>query len=220
MSDPLVTLEGTAAALPLRNVDTDMILPSRFMKTVRRTGLGNALFHGLRFDEEGRERTEFVLNRPDWRRAVFLVSRDNFGCGSSREHAPWALLDFGIRCILAPRFADIFQSNCSKNGILTARVDESFGEELLAEAADPKSARFHLDLPAQRISTASGLTGQFDVTPESKRRLLNGLDDIAETMSQASAIASHDAAVGFPRPVIPTSARALAEALAVQPIAT
>lgn len=184
-------LSAIAAPLPLANVDTDKILPARFLKTIRRDGLGAALFHAMRFDDNGQERPDFVLNRTPWREAQILIARDNFGCGSSREHAPWALADFGICCIVAPSFADIFFSNCFKNGILPIVLAPDHVEVLLAAAADPERARMSVDLPAQRLGWRQGVLG-FEIAPVRKRALLLGLDEIAETLTQADALAAFE----------------------------
>ena len=182
------TLRAVAAPLPLANVDTDKILPARFLKTIRREGLGAGLFHAMRFSEDGQERPEFVLNRAPWRSAQILIARDNFGCGSSREHAPWALADFGVRCLVAPSFADIFYSNCFKNGLLPIVLDAGRVETLLVAATDPQRAEMSVDLPAQTLTWRGGALG-FDIAPERKRALLLGLDDLAETLTRASDIA-------------------------------
>ena len=185
-------LTAIAAPLPLVNVDTDKILPARFLKTIRREGLGNALFHTMRFDSAGRESMNFILNRLPWRNAQILIAGDNFGCGSSREHAPWALTDFGFRCLIAPSFADIFCNNCIKNGLLPITLQAKLVERLLADSAAPDMATLSIDLPRQRISRVDGLSISFDIAPERKRALLLGLDDIAETLQFASQIAAYE----------------------------
>jgi 3-isopropylmalate/(R)-2-methylmalate dehydratase small subunit len=186
------TLTAVAAPLPLVNVDTDKILPARFLKTIRREGLGNALFHTMRFDSAGRESMNFILNRLPWRNAQILIAGDNFGCGSSREHAPWALTDFGFRCLIAPSFADIFCNNCIKNGLLPITLQAKLVERLLADSAAPDMATLSIDLPRQRISRVDGLSISFDIAPERKRALLLGLDDIAETLQFALQIAAYE----------------------------
>ena len=206
---PLTILDGIAAALPLADVDTDMLLPAQFMKTVSRTGLGRHLLHALRFDSAGRPRPDFVLNRPPWDGACFLVALDNFGCGSSREHAPWALLDFGIRCIVAPSFADIFANNCTKNGILPLALDRPTCERLIAAAQVPERAHLRLDLPAELLVRGNGERIAFDVPAERKRRLMEGLDDIGETLRLIDEVARHDAAVTYPRPSVPADPGAI-----------
>ena len=180
------TLKGTAAPLPMVNVDTDAIIPKQFLKTIERTGLGKYLFNDLRFTPEGKEKPEFVLNQPAYRKAVILVAKENFGCGSSREHAPWALLDFGIRAVIAPSFADIFYNNCFKNGILPVTLPKESVEELLKDAAATKTIT--VDLPGQKVTSETGKTYAFDVDPGRKHCLLNGLDDIGLTMEHVEDI--------------------------------
>jgi len=190
---PFTTLTGIAAALPLPNIDTDKIIPARFLKTIRRTGLGKNLFDTLRYTPEGEERPEFVLNREPWRRAEILIAGPNFGCGSSREHAPWALLDFGIRCVIAPEFADIFFNNCFKNGILPIRLPQEMCDLLAADAAMGANARLTVDLERQVIIRPGGEEISFDVDPFRKHCLLHGLDDIGQTMAHAAAIDAFEA---------------------------
>jgi 3-isopropylmalate/(R)-2-methylmalate dehydratase small subunit len=190
---PFTTLTGIAAALPLPNIDTDKIIPARFLKTIRRTGLGKNLFDTLRYTPEGEERPEFVLNREPWRRAEILIAGPNFGCGSSREHAPWALLDFGIRCVIAPNFADIFFNNCFKNGILLIRLPQEVCDLLAADAAMGANARLTVDLERQVIVRPGGEEISFDVDPFRKHCLLHGLDDIGQTMAHAAAIDAFEA---------------------------
>lgn len=192
MSAPFRTLTGIAAPLPQDNVDTDMILPAAFMKTLSRKGLGRGLFHRQRVDEDGRERRGFILNREPWRHAKILIALDNFGCGSSREHAPWALRDFGITCLIAPSFADIFYGNCFKNGMLPVVLPRAEVEALMALAADPHTATFTVDLAAQEIVTSAGTT-PFAIDPTRRARLLEGVDDIALSLRFAEAIAAHEA---------------------------
>ena len=179
-------LTGVAAPLPLINVDTDMIIPKQFLKTIKRTGLGAHLFEELRFEEDGRERADFVLNQTPYREAKILIAGENFGCGSSREHAPWALLDFGIRCVVAPSFADIFYNNCFKNGILPVVLPKGEVDRLMAFGE--RGAVLTVDLEAQQITGADGGPIAFDIDPFRKRCLLNGLDDIALTLRKAEAI--------------------------------
>ena len=169
-------------------VDTDMIIPKQFLKTIERTGLGANLFDEMRFDREGNELPEFVLNRPAYRDAEILVAGENFGCGSSREHAPWALLDFGIRCVIAPSFADIFFNNCFKNGILPVALPQDAVDALMEDAEQGANARMTVDLEAQTVTASDGETYSFDVDPFSKRCLLEGLDDIGLTMERVSDI--------------------------------
>jgi 3-isopropylmalate/(R)-2-methylmalate dehydratase small subunit len=192
--------------LPLANVDTDMILPSAFMKTTGRTGLGRALFHALRHDTAtGAERADFVLNALPWRNAVFLIARENFGCGSSREHAVWALHDFGIRCVIAPSFADIFAGNCIKNGILPLALDGASCERLSACAAHPATAHLSLDLVNQTLTTSYGERLPFAFDNDRKRRLVEGMDEISETLRHEDALAAHETGAAFPRPTIPAN---------------
>lgn len=190
---PFTTLTGVAAPLPMANVDTDMIIPKQFLKTIRRTGLGEFLFHERRFDLEGGEVGDFVLNREPWRDARILVAGANFGCGSSREHAPWALADFGIRCVVAPSFADIFSNNSAKNGILLVALPEGEVEALMRDADDPATATMTVDLDAQRITRAGGETVAFAIDPFRRRCLLEGLDDIGLTLEREDRIAAYEA---------------------------
>lgn len=192
--EPFRRLTGPAAALPIANIDTDMILSAAFLKTVSRAGLGKGLFHALRFDREGRERPDFVLNRAPWNRANILIALENFGCGSSREHAPWALLDFGFRCIIAPGFAEIFHGNCFKNGILPIALPRPAIDALIAAANDPATATMTVDLETQTIVWAAG-TLAFAIDPQRRRRLLDGIDDIAVTLGMEQAIAGYEAGV-------------------------
>jgi 3-isopropylmalate/(R)-2-methylmalate dehydratase small subunit len=186
--EKFTTLTGVAAPLPLINVDTDMIIPKQFLKTIKRTGLGKALFYELRFDEKGKERADFVLNKPAYRKAQILVAGDNFGCGSSREHAPWALLDFGIRCVISTSFADIFYNNCFKNGILPITVAREDLKKLMDDAERGANATLTIDLPAQEIRGPDGGVIRFDIDPFRKHCLINGLDDIGLTLEKASDI--------------------------------
>ncbi|MEM6971695.1 MAG: 3-isopropylmalate dehydratase small subunit [Pseudomonadota bacterium] len=191
--DPFKTLTGTAAPLPLINIDTDMIIPKQFLKTIKRTGLGVNLFTEMRYDAEGSEIADFVLNRPAYRQAEILVAGENFGCGSSREHAPWALLDFGIRCVIAPSFADIFFNNCFKNGILPIKLAQEEVDLLMGDAENGANATFTIDLEAQTIHRPDGGTIAFEIDPHQKHCLLNGLDDIALTLERESAISGFEA---------------------------
>ena len=179
--DKFTKVSGTAAPLPLINIDTDMIIPKQFLKTIKRTGLGANLFHEMRFDVDGKEVADFVLNKPAYRQAQILVARDNFGCGSSREHAPWALKDFGIKVIIAPSFADIFFNNCFKNGILPIALPQEQVEELLALAADPDSADMTVDLESCTL-VAGNKSISFEVDAFRRQCLLEGLDDIGLTL--------------------------------------
>ena len=181
-------LTGVAAPLPLANVDTDKIIPARFLKTIKRTGLGKNLFDTLRYDPAGAERPDFVLNQPAFRHAEVLIAHENFGCGSSREHAPWALLDFGIRCVIAPSFADIFHNNCYKNGILPVTLPREVCDQLMEDAALGGNARITIDLERQLVIRPNGEEIHFDIDPFQKHLMLNGLDDIGQTMQRAPAI--------------------------------
>ena len=180
-------LSGVAAPMPLVNIDTDMIIPKQFLKTIKRTGLGANLFDEMRFDRDGNEVEDFVLNQPAYRNAEILVAGDNFGCGSSREHAPWALLDFGIRCVVSTSFADIFYNNCFKNGILPIKLPKEDVDKLMDDAERGANAVISVDLEAQTITGPDGGTISFEVDPFKKHCLLNGLDDIGLTVENAAA---------------------------------
>jgi 3-isopropylmalate/(R)-2-methylmalate dehydratase small subunit len=187
------TLTGVAAPLPMANVDTDKIIAARFLKTIARTGLGKNLFHAMRFNEDGTEKPDFVLNQEPYRKAEILIAFENFGCGSSREHAPWALLDFGIRCVIAPDFADIFHNNSTKNGILPIRLSREICEKLMEDAKMGGNARLTVDLERQVVVRHSGEEIPFEVDAFRKHCLLNGLDDIGQTMQHAPAIDDYEA---------------------------
>jgi len=191
--DKFTRLTGVAAPMPQINVDTDMIIPKQFLKTIHRSGLGKNLFDEMRYDAEGNEVPDFVLNRPAYRNAQILVAGENFGCGSSREHAPWALLDFGIRCVIAPSFADIFYSNCFKNGILPIALPQEEVDKLMDDAGRGANAVVSVDLEAQVITGPDGGSIAFGVDPFRKHCLLNGLDDIGLTMEKAPAIDAYEA---------------------------
>ena len=193
-------LTGIAAPMPLVNIDTDMIIPKQFLKTIQRSGLGKNLFDEMRFDREGNEVADFVLNQPAYRSAEILVAGDNFGCGSSREHAPWALLDFGIRCVISTSFADIFFNNCFKNGILPIMLPQAEVDVLMADARKGANARVTVDLEAQTVTTSDGQSFGFAVDPHRKHCLMNGLDDIGLTLEKAAAIDSFEAKVATLRP--------------------
>jgi 3-isopropylmalate/(R)-2-methylmalate dehydratase small subunit len=182
------TLTGVAAPFPLRNVDTDMIIPKQFLKTIKRTGLGKALFYELRYDQGGNEVPDFVLNKPAYRGAEILVTGENFGCGSSREHAPWALLDFGFRCVIAPDFADIFYNNCFQNGILAIKLPQEQVDKLMDDANRGANATLSVDLEAQEIRGPDGGVIRFEIDPFRKHCLLNGLDNIGLTLEKENAI--------------------------------
>ncbi|MGH6791192.1 MAG: 3-isopropylmalate dehydratase small subunit [Methyloceanibacter sp.] len=194
------TLTGIAAHLPMINVDTDMIIPKQYLKTIKRTGLGNGLFAELRYDEAGNKLPEFVLHKPPYDKAVILITGENFGCGSSREHAPWALLDFGISCIVAPSFADIFYNNCFKNGILPITLPQAEIDKLIDDTSRGANAVLTVDLEAQEIRGPDGGAIKFDIDPFRKRCLMEGLDDIGLTMEKADAIQAFEQASRATRP--------------------
>ena len=194
------SLTGVAAPLSIVNVDTDMIIPKQFLKTIKRTGLGKSLFYEMRYDADGKELADFVLNKPAYRKAQILVAGDNFGCGSSREHAPWALLDFGIRCVISTSFADIFYNNCFKNGILPIVVSPEDLRKLLDDAERGANATLTIDLPSQTIRGPDGGMIEFDIDPYRKHCLLNGLDDIGLTMEKVSAISAFEKKQAEARP--------------------
>lgn len=189
---PFTTLTSTPAPLKVINVDTDMIIPKQYLKTIKRTGLGTALFAEMRYKEDGSENPDFVLNQPAYRKSEILVAGDNFGCGSSREHAPWALLDFGIRCVISTSFADIFYNNCFKNGILPIVVSPEDLEKLFDDADRGSNATLSVDLDKQEIKGPDGGTVKFDIDPFRKHCLLNGLDDIGLTMEKAPKIDAYE----------------------------
>ncbi|WP_413719421.1 3-isopropylmalate dehydratase small subunit [Silicimonas sp. MF1-12-2] len=184
--EKFTTLTGVAAPMPLVNIDTDMIIPKQFLKTIKRTGLGVNLFDEMRYDRDGNEIEDFILNQPAYREAEILVAGDNFGCGSSREHAPWALLDFGIRCVISTSFADIFYNNCFKNGILPVVLAPEQVEVLMKDAEKGSNARITVDLDAQTVTSSDGDVFSFEVDAFKKHCLLNGLDDIGLTLENAS----------------------------------
>jgi 3-isopropylmalate/(R)-2-methylmalate dehydratase small subunit len=188
------TLTAIAAPLPMVNVDTDKIIPAKWLKTIKRTGLGGALFETLRYRDDGSEREEFVLNREPYWRAEILIVGENFGCGSSREHAPWALLDFGIRCVIGPSFADIFFNNCFKNGILPVVLPQEQVDILMREASAAKDPTFTVDLERQEVRRPTGNEAfAFEVDPFRKHCLLNGLDDVGLTMQKSARIDDFEA---------------------------
>ncbi len=189
---PFTTLTGIAAPMPLLNIDTDMIIPKQFLKTIKRSGLGVNLFDEMRYTLDGAEIPEFVLNQPAYRHAEILVAGDNFGCGSSREHAPWALLDFGIRCVISTSFADIFFSNCFKNGILPVVLPAESVAALIEDAKRGANARITVDLETQTVTASDGQSFAFDVDAHSKHCLMHGLDDIGLTLEKASAIDAYE----------------------------
>jgi 3-isopropylmalate/(R)-2-methylmalate dehydratase small subunit len=185
--EPFQRLDGRAAPLGLANIDTDQIIPARFLKTVERKGLGKGLFAGLRFDAQGAPKPDFVLNQPAFAGASVLIAGDNFGCGSSREHAPWALMDYGIRCVIAPSFADIFFNNAANNGLLLVTLPEAVVESLMQEAKGGNHV-FSVDLEAQTVTTPSGAVHRFEIDPVRKEKLLKGLDPIGETLQHSKDI--------------------------------
>jgi 3-isopropylmalate/(R)-2-methylmalate dehydratase small subunit len=194
------TLTGIAAHLPMINVDTDMIIPKQYLKTIKRTGLGKGLFAELRYDEQGKSLPDFVLHKPPYTQAKILVTGENFGCGSSREHAPWALLDFGISCIVAPSFADIFYNNCFKNGILPITLPQAEIDKLIDDASRGPNAVLTVDLAAQEIRGPDGGVIKFDIDPFRKRCLMEGLDDIGLTLEKAEAIEAFEEDARAARP--------------------
>ena len=198
--EKFTSLSGISAPMPLVNIDTDMIIPKQFLKTIKRSGLGANLFDEMRFNLDGTEIADFVLNQPAYRDASILVAGDNFGCGSSREHAPWAIADFGIRCVISTSFADIFYNNCFKNGILPIILPEDQREAAMADAQKGANARIEVDLMAQTVTLSDGTVFPFEVDSHKKHCLLNGLDDIGLTMEKAAAIDTYEAAAATSRP--------------------
>lgn len=198
--DKFTHLEGVAAPLKMINVDTDMIIPKQYLKTIKRTGLGTGLFSELRYKDDGSENPDFVLNKPAYRKAKILVVDDNFGCGSSREHAPWALLDFGIRCVISTSFGDIFYNNCFKNGILPIRVTPEQLEKLFDDAERGANATLSIDLPKQEIRGPDGGVITFEVDAFRKHCMLNGLDDIGLTLQKKPAIDTFETKTRAARP--------------------
>ena len=186
-------LSGPAAALPMINVDTDQIIPKQYLSAISRAGLGKGLFHDFRYDTDHQEKPDFVLNHEPYRNAKILLAGDNFACGSSREHAPWALDDFGIRCVIAPGFADIFFNNCVKNGLLLIVMEEAKVTELMGLAENPQSCEMTVDLEAQTVSLADGSSVAFEIEAARKHRLVNGLDDIEITLQKDAEISAFEA---------------------------
>ena len=197
------TLTATAAPLPMANVDTDKIIPARFLKTIKRSGLGIHLFDTLRYDEHGAERPEFILNQPHYRHAEILITHENFGCGSSREHAPWALLDFGIRCVIAPDFADIFHGNCFKNGILPISLPRGICDRLMQDAAMGQNARITIDLQRQVVIRPNGEEIPFTTDKLRRHMLLEGLDEIGQTLQRAPSIDAYEIQRARAQPWLP-----------------
>ncbi len=199
--DKFTTLTGVAAPLSLRNIDTDMIIPKQFLKTIKRTGLGKSLFFEMRYDPATtKEIPDFVLNKPQYRAAQILVTGENFGCGSSREHAPWALLDFGIRCVIAPSFADIFYNNCFQNGILPVVLPQADVDKLLDDANRGANATLTVNLHSQEIRGPDGGVIKFDIDPFKKHCLLNGLDNIGLTLEKEKSITAYEKKATGDRP--------------------
>ncbi|MDB5561892.1 MAG: leuD [Hyphomicrobiales bacterium] len=198
--DKFNQLTGVAAPLPFINIDTDMIIPKQYLKTIKRTGLGSALFSEMRYKDDGSENPDFVLNKPAYRQAKIIVAGDNFGCGSSREHAPWALLDFGVRCVISTSFADIFYNNCFKNGILPIVVTPDQLALLMDDAERGSNATISVDLASQTIKGPDGGTLHFDIDPSRKQILLEGLDDIASTLKSDKAIGGFESKMSADRP--------------------
>ncbi|MGR3714392.1 MAG: 3-isopropylmalate dehydratase small subunit [Shimia sp.] len=194
------TLSGIAAPMPLVNIDTDMIIPKVFLKSIKRNGFGANLFDEMRFNRDGTEIPDFVLNKPQYREASILVAGDNFGCGSSREHAPWAIADFGIKCVISTSFADIFFNNCFKNGILPIVLPQEQVDLLMKDAEKGSNARMTVDLEAQEITSSDGDVIPFEVDAFKKQCLINGLDDIGLTMEKVPAIDAFEAKAGAARP--------------------
>jgi 3-isopropylmalate/(R)-2-methylmalate dehydratase small subunit len=185
-------MTGVAAPMPMINIDTDMLIPKQFLKTITRSGLGKSLFFEMRYDDNGKELPDFVLNQKPYRQAEILVAGDNFGCGSSREHAPWALQDFGIRAVIAPSFADIFFGNCYKNGMLPIVLPQEQVDILLADAAGDNTRVITIDLPNQKVIRANGESFSFEINPTSKTQLVEGLDEIGQTMMRNAEIAGFE----------------------------
>ncbi|NOX74773.1 MAG: 3-isopropylmalate dehydratase small subunit [Alphaproteobacteria bacterium] len=191
--DKFTTLSGIAAPMPLVNIDTDMIIPKQFLKTIKRSGLGVNLFDEMRYDDDGGEIADFVLNKAAYRNAEIIVAGENFGCGSSREHAPWALLDFGVRCVISTSFADIFYNNCFKNGILPIVLPKEQVDALMEDAERGENARITVDLEAQTVSASDGTEFAFEVDAFKKQCMLNGLDDIGLTMEKIASVDAFEA---------------------------
>ncbi|MDB5535055.1 MAG: 3-isopropylmalate dehydratase small subunit [Hyphomicrobiales bacterium] len=198
--DKFTTLTGVAAPLPITNIDTDMIIPKQYLKTIARTGLGKGLFSEMRYKEDGSENPDFVLNKPAYRKAQIIVAEDNFGCGSSREHAPWALLDYGIRCVISTNFADIFYNNCFQNGVLPAKVSKEDLAKLMDDASRGANATLSVDLEKQEIRGPDGGVVKFEIDGFRKHCMLNGLDDIGLTLTKDKSISSFEGKVKESRP--------------------
>lgn len=202
--DAFTRLDAAAAPLPLANIDTDQIIPKQFLKIIDRKGLAKGLFYDLRFDEQGREKPDFVLNQPAYAGAGVLITGDNFGCGSSREHAPWALMDFGIRCVVSTSFADIFYNNCFQNGLLPVVLKAHEVQQLMDEARGGNHV-VSIDLEAQTVTSPSGAVFRFDIDPQRKTKMLRGLDAIGETLQAAPAIDTYEARRALAQPWLETA---------------
>ncbi len=198
--EKFTTLTGVAAPMDMINIDTDAIIPKQYLKTIKRSGLGKALFAEMRYKDDGSENEEFVLNKPAYRESKILIAGENFGCGSSREHAPWALHDFGIRCIIAPSFADIFHNNCFKNGMLPIELPQEDIDKLLDDAGRGANATITIDLEKQEITGPDGGVIKFEIDPHSRHCLLNGLDDIGQTEQKMHKIDAHEERLSVERP--------------------
>ena len=198
--DKFTKLTGVAAPMKIRNIDTDMIIPKQYLKTIKRTGLGSGLFSEMRFNEDGSENPDFVLNKPAYRDARIIVAEDNFGCGSSREHAPWALMDFGVRCVISTSFADIFFNNCFQNGVLPIRVSREDLDKLMEDAERGSNATMTIDLEAQEIHGPDGGVVKFDIDAFRKHCMLNGLDGVGITMQKDKSISAFEANLAKDRP--------------------
>ncbi len=193
-------LTGVAAPMPEINIDTDRIIPKNYLKTIKRTGLGTALFAEMRYDDKGKENPDFILNKPAYRASEIIVAGDNFGCGSSREHAPWALLDYGIRCVISTSFADIFFNNCFKNGILPIKLPQEDVDKLMKDAENGANAKLTVDLEKQEIHRPDGGVIKFDIDPFRKHCLLNGLDDVGLTLQHEKQISDYEQKLSADKP--------------------
>ena len=198
--DKFTELSGIAAPMPLINIDTDMIIPKVFLKTIKRSGLGVNLFDEMRYDNDGNEIPDFVLNKPQYRNSEIIVAGDNFGCGSSREHAPWAIKDFGIRCVISTSFADIFFNNCFKNGILPIVLPKEQVDLLMQDAEKGSNARIQIDLAIQTVTSSDGVVMKFEVDDFKKHCLLNGLDDISLSLEKSDSIETYETKVADSHP--------------------
>jgi 3-isopropylmalate dehydratase/3-isopropylmalate/(R)-2-methylmalate dehydratase small subunit len=202
--DAFTRLDAAAAPLPLANIDTDQIIPKQFLKIIDRKGLAKGLFYDLRFDDQGREKPDFVLNQPAYKGAGVLIAGDNFGCGSSREHAPWALMDFGVRCVISTSFADIFYNNCFQNGLLPVVLKPQEVQQLMDEARGGNHV-VSIDLEAQTVTSPSGAVFRFDIDAQRKNKMLKGLDAIGETLQAAPAIDTYEARRALAQPWLETA---------------